>query len=1161
MAMKPIEILIEAKPTGGDAVHKLASTLEELAQTLDGDLKNNANAAAAALRQLGDKQSAITRFVELKQGAQDAAARLNEAQAAAQKMGQTLATTEAPTRAQTGQMKNLGEAVRAAKAEVLQQSQAVQQARGALQQYGVSTQNLSQSQQNVKAAVSAAKLEINALVSSYAQAGQQAVASGNQQKMANAGVSKSVTDIGEQLRRIQSIAMLAVGGGFLGGVAKDALATADNFNNLQARIKLVTGEGALLASSFAAVGDIALRTNSNLEQTGTLFARIAEAGKSAGLSAQEAAMQSLALTETINQATQLSGGSAESSKAAITQLIQALQSGVLRGEEFNSVMEQSPRLAKALADGLGVTTSELRKMAETGALSSETVIRSLRSQSEAIKTEFSSLPPTVGRAIENLNTSWTLFVGNLDKGAGISKTVAGAIDSLAGNLNTVVTVAGHATVIWGGYALSQKLAAASAAQSAIAIEQAALAAASQAVASGRAAVATGAHGAAAAVAAGQVTGYGAATASAGAATAATATQSAASVVSWRAVGGAVLGVVSKLALWATAIYTVGSVLKPAGKWIGEHVAMLAGYKIATEEVVLSEKELAEAAKAAADAQYMQAEAMRVARDESFGLSKAAATLTASFDKMVKDGNSAAEAIGKIGKDFDLSKLPGIRDAASVLDRLRADGKLTADEFQAAWTSALNGKDLAVFETTARAAFAGAKREAELLAAMLDAGLRESVKRAGLDFESLRGGISKVSQSAVNDTQAIIDGLDRLGVQGVDTARALTASLGKGINTADTQQALELVKQQIESVRSKLGERVTNGLLDQAKEKSLELGDVLDKNMPGINSLREAMLELGIKSRESLQQTAKKAEESFDIIIKAGQAEGESYVAWQNRKSDAAAKMLARVIEANGGVATEFDKAKAAANGLEIAVDSAGKATVRAGGDGKKSVDGMGQSFAQSTEQVKKYEEAIDKMLMKYKLSADYSENQLAILEKENALIERRIDLENKRLNRDKEGFSLDTGGKRVNIAVDTQASTYSNAKSQGLTEEQALKVAAQFINERGEKMGWQGGGFNGLNQGQTWGSELQKAIDKVKLDNAADAAQKAKTEHSAQPQQMQPQPPANAAPHQQNGNSYITNITLPGGAVKSVSTTNAESQNMVNELVRQLAFARTTASR
>lgn len=1142
---------IEANVKGDAEVGQLAGKLEALAKTLDGDLKTNANAAAAALRQLGDKQTAITRFVELKQGAQDAAAKLNDAQDAAQKMGQTLAATETPTRSQTGQMQKLSDAVRAAKAEVLAQNLAVQNARGALQQYGVSTQGLAQSQQNVKAAVAAAKIEVTALVPAYAQAGQAATASGNQQKQANAGVGKSVTDIGDQLRKIQNIAMIAVGGGFLGGIAKDALKTADEFNNLQARIKLVTGEGALLTSSFQGVSDVALRTNSNLEQTGTLFARIAEAGKSAGLGAKEAAAQSLSLTETINQATQLSGGSAESSKAAITQLIQALQSGVLRGEEFNSIMEQSPRLAKALADGLGVTTGELRKMSEAGALSTETVIRALRSQSDVIKTEFGSLPPTVGRAIENLNTSWTLFVGNLDKGSGISKTVAGAIDSLAGNLNTVLTVAGHAAVAWGGYTLSQKLASTGSSQMAIAVEKTALAATGQAVASSQAAVATSTHGRASVLAATQVAGYGAANTAAAAATNANTAQVAASATGYRAAGGTVLWAASKFALWGTVAYEGFGIVKSVGTALGEGIAKWQGYGNAEEVVAAQEKKLAEATRATADAQYKQAEAMRIAKDESFGLSKAAGALSVKFDTLVKGGDSAAEAIGKIGKDFDLSKLPGIRDAAGVLDRLRTDGKLTATEFQAAWAKALDGKDLAVFETTARAAFMGTKREAELLAQMLDASLHEAVKRTGLDFDDLQDKIGVVSRSALNDVDAIVGGLGRLKEQGVDTGRVLVASLSKAIDTADGVEAINALLPKIEALRKELGEKITNGLLDQAEDKVVALWDALDKATPGINSLSEALKALGVTSDVTFKKTALDAKAAYD-------AAKESGIASARELGEAFKKTAETAIAANKGIAPTWVTAEAAVRGYEVQVDSAGKATLRSTQDSAKSVKGLGDQWRMTSEQVKANEDAMDRLMMKYKLSADYTERQIALLETENALVERRNALEDKRLNRDKEGFSLDTGGKRVNMDVQNQRSVYENAKSQGLDEAQALQISRQFIDSLGRQIG---GAQANSAKGENWGTELQKAIDKQVLRNAGSKS----TSTSAEPKVSQPpldSATVNAAEKTKatGVTTYTTNVTIDGNT-RQINTTDAASSSVVQDVLRQLAVARGVSAR
>lgn len=150
---------------------------------------------------------------------------------------------------------------------------------------------------------------------------------------------------------------------------------------------------------------------------------------------------------------------------------------------------------------------------------------------------------------------------------------------------------------------------------------------------------------------------------------------------------------------------------------------------------------------------------------------------------------------------------------------------------------------------------------------------------------------------------------------------------------------------------------------------------------------------------------------------------------------------------------------------------------------------LGEQFRLTAEQVKAQEDAMDRLHMKYKLTADYTERQIALLEREAAAHQKVIDTENKRLNRDKEGFSIDpTTNKRVEIGVENQRSVYEKAKSQGLSEAQSLQVANQFMTASGEPIGWNAGGRNGAMQGENWGTVLQKAIDKIVLSNAANAA-------------------------------------------------------------------------
>jgi tape measure domain-containing protein len=233
----------------------------------------------------------------------------------------------------------------------------------------------------------------------------------------------------------------------LGVTAQELARTADEFKTLEARVALSTAKTGDFESAMTGVKNIALETRANLTATGELFARVNTAVAELGYSQEKA----LEITKLINQAMVVGGGSAESNAAAITQLNQALQSSVLRGEEFNSMMEQSPRLSRALADGLGVTIGELRKMANEGKLTTDVVIKALQSQSDVIQQEFGKMPITIGQSIENLKTSWMVFIGELDKTHGISTKVAEALKWVADNLDTIATtleIAGRAFIAY-----------------------------------------------------------------------------------------------------------------------------------------------------------------------------------------------------------------------------------------------------------------------------------------------------------------------------------------------------------------------------------------------------------------------------------------------------------------------------------------------------------------------------------------------------------------------------------------------------------------------------------------------------------------------------------------------------------------------------------------
>ena len=225
--------------------------------------------------------------------------------------------------------------------------------------------------------------------------------------------------------------------GYLGlNLVQNLVSTADAYSQLASRIRVAVGETGDVKQAMAGVQSVALQTNANLDATANLFAKVNDVGRQMGLTQQ----QNLELVKTINQAIAVGGGNAQSAQAAITQLTQALQSGVLRGDEFNSIMEQAPGISQALADSLGVTTGELRAMAGEGKLSSQTVIKALQEQAQAINEKYQQFPKTISQALQNISTQWQIVVGEFNSESGASAVVVNALQVIGDNLGVLKTL-------------------------------------------------------------------------------------------------------------------------------------------------------------------------------------------------------------------------------------------------------------------------------------------------------------------------------------------------------------------------------------------------------------------------------------------------------------------------------------------------------------------------------------------------------------------------------------------------------------------------------------------------------------------------------------------------------------------------------------------------
>ncbi|SAD17046.1 Phage tail length tape-measure protein 1 [Enterobacter hormaechei] len=120
---------------------------------------------------------------------------------------------------------------------------------------------------------------------------------------------------------------------------------------------------------------------------------------------------------------------------------------MLRGEEFNSVNENGDRIIRALAAGMGVARKDLKAMADQGLLTIDKVVPAITSQLQAMQGEFEAMPKTVSGSFQKVENSFMQWVGGANDAYGASATLAGGLESLAGNIDTVATAAGVLTAV------------------------------------------------------------------------------------------------------------------------------------------------------------------------------------------------------------------------------------------------------------------------------------------------------------------------------------------------------------------------------------------------------------------------------------------------------------------------------------------------------------------------------------------------------------------------------------------------------------------------------------------------------------------------------------------------------------------------------------------
>ncbi|PAW51650.1 phage tail tape measure protein [Pseudomonas moraviensis] len=246
--------------------------------------------------------------------------------------------------------------------------------------------------------------------------------------------------------RAAGVAFAALGAG---RVVSEIIRLTDAFKSMQGSLALVSSSTSVASDSFQKLLTMANNTGSSLESTVSLYTRLANATRGAGYTTE----QLLGVTDAINKAFVISGATMQEASNAAIQLSQGLASGTLRGEELNSVMEQGPRITRALAEYLGVTNGQIRQMAADGKITAEVVTNALLKSLTSLNSELDRMPRRFEQASTALKNNFLAAVGQIDINPLISSVdaladslskpeVIDGIQSIATGLGSVVAVGG-----------------------------------------------------------------------------------------------------------------------------------------------------------------------------------------------------------------------------------------------------------------------------------------------------------------------------------------------------------------------------------------------------------------------------------------------------------------------------------------------------------------------------------------------------------------------------------------------------------------------------------------------------------------------------------------------------------------------------------------------
>lgn len=213
--------------------------------------------------------------------------------------------------------------------------------------------------------------------------------------------------------------------------ARAWLATADEITLVNARLKQVTTTQKELKEVQETLYSAAQRLGGSYGDLAQATSRMAPAIRELGGGAREAAR----LAEIVVATAKIQGSTTQEATAAAIQFAQALGSGVLAGDELKSILENNQKLARVLAEGLGVSSTALKKMGEEGKLTSDLVATAVLKGYDKIRAEAANIPATFEQGYQRMKNASAQAVNSLNQQYQVTNILGGAMSALAGGLD------------------------------------------------------------------------------------------------------------------------------------------------------------------------------------------------------------------------------------------------------------------------------------------------------------------------------------------------------------------------------------------------------------------------------------------------------------------------------------------------------------------------------------------------------------------------------------------------------------------------------------------------------------------------------------------------------------------------------------------------------